>query len=326
MKHKLFLPFFLVGALVSSCSSFNINKKTIYGFSTVFDINAYEFDDTSMLKIEALIDTYSKLFDPFNSYRGINNLKTINDTKEEVVIDKKLFNALKKANDFYYQTDKIFNPYLGNLTFAYKESYKKFNETKELVLPTDAFISKELNNLNSFELKFNDENLSVQRIGDSKIDLGAFAKGYVIDELKYYFIDLGCNYYFINGGNSSSFFTSKPNGESYTAGIKYLNKKAIEVKNSSLGISSIFEQFIKVDDIVYSHIINPLTGKPDVSYDFSIVKHESATLTDVFSTVMMVLSDKEQIDYFKNKFGFSYSLFKEGLEIYTSGDLNLINY
>lgn len=325
MKKRLFILSFLSTLVISSCSSVSIIERPFFSFSTVFNITAYNSKNEDLLKGEALINKYNKLFDAFNSYTNLNNIYTINNTNEEVVIDIELFEALKICDEYYRKTKGYFNPYLGELSFTYKDAFNKYNEDKILKLPDNNYINQCLQNIDEFELIFNIEKNSVQRKGKSKIDLGAFGKGYAISKVKDIFTTLEVSNYFINGGNSSTYFTTKVGDKPFTASLKYLKNKCIEIKNSSLGVSSIFEQHIVVNGINYSHIINPFTGKNETYYDFAIVKHEDPTLTDVFSTVLMLIEDQKVIEEFSNQFNFDYLIYKDNKEV-CSKNIELLDY
>lgn len=319
MKNKLLLINLSILSLLTSCGNVKVVEKQFFSFSTLFELKAYNTEEENLYKIEALINKYSKLFDGFNSYSNINNIYTINNTNEEVVIDEKLYEALKFADEYYFKSEKYFNPYIGELTFSYKEAFKnnKLPEKKE--------IESALINLKDFNLEFNDLNKSVKRNGNSKIDLGAFAKGYTLNKVNELVNELNIKHYFINAGSSSSYFSSKPNDEPFKASLRYFTNKGIKVKNTSVGISSIFEQYVEINNKIYSHIINPFTGESKVYYDFSIVETKDSMISDVFSTVLMLLDDKKMIEKFSQEFNFSYVLFKDDKEIYSSNDIEIIN-
>ena len=290
--------------ILSSCSKKDtFLERMVFGCETLFELKAYNAEESNLEKMLDEILKYSKLFDAFNTYSDLANIATINLTNDEVELDKELYDALKIADDYFHKTKGYFNPYLGELTFAYKDAFSK-NQ-----IPDENIINSGLSHLKMFKFDFNDEKMSVKRVGESKLDLGAFAKGYLVDKVKEIAKENNVNYYMLSGGSSSNYFSEKPNGDGYKVGIKYANKKYLELKNNSLGVSSIYEQIVEIDGKKYSHIINPFTGKPAMDYAFSLVVDESATLTDVFSTVLMTVNDLSLVEDMAKEFDFSYMLF-----------------
>lgn len=320
MKIKRYLSFFVILNLLTSCNNFKEISKSFFSFSTLFEIKAYNIEEEKLYKLEALIEKYNKLFDAYNEYEGIVNIYTINHTNEEIEVSSELFEALIEANSYYVDSSGYFNPYIGEITYAYKDAYASNS------LPSEEEINKYLLNLKDFVIEFEEENYTVKRSGESLLDLGAFAKGYVLKKVNELASSLNINYYFVNAGSSSSYFTIKPNNEEFLVGIKYLNSKALKVSNASIGVSSIFEQYIEIDNNIYSHIINPFTGLSETKYDFSLIKSSDPIISDVFSTVYMILDDIELMDEFAKRFDFSYSIFKDSEEIYSSDDLEYISY
>ena len=337
MKIRKILFPLLTSIVLSSCSQNNILvAKSYFSFATIFGINIYQnVEEKTFRKIESLLNEYNKLFDSFNEYQGINNVYKINQTNDEIEIDKKLYDALKLADKYYHSSLKdYFNPYLGEFTFYYKNMYETYNkdnsENKVLNLPSKEYIETSLNNLNKFELKFNDETHSVKRNGNSLIDLGAFAKGYVLNELKNFMDKEEIQYYLINGGTSSVYLSENPNNpkndNKFLVGIRYLDKKGVLVKDTSVGISSIFEQLIEFNNQKYSHIINPLTGLSECNYDFSLVIHDDSILSDIISTSLMLIKDQNELNKIKEEYNFAYMLFKDKKAIYSSNDFSLVDY
>lgn len=324
MKKRHLISLFICSLLLTSCR-FTSYKSMVFGCSTVFEINAYHDKDKNMQEFRKIIEKYSCLGDAFKSYDGVNNIKTINETNEAVEVSQELFDLLKTADQYNTLTDGYFSPYLGELTFKYKEIIENYNENKIYEPLSEEYINNSLNNLKNFTLEFDETNLTIKRNGNSLIDLGGFLKGYILDKINEKAKELGVKYYFINAGSSSLTFSHKLGGHPFKASIKYLENKYLKCKDTSLGVSSIFEQYIEVDGELISHIISPFTGKSEYLYDFSIVSSPSAFIGDIFSTVLMTVKDEEKIKEFQETFDFSYLIFKNKEVIYTSNDLTLYN-
>jgi thiamine biosynthesis lipoprotein len=109
---------------LAACGS---NKKTRYEaeflelFDTATKIVAYseskeEFTRYSQLIYDNLKE-YHELYDIYNDYQGINNIKTVNDNAgiKPVKVDKKIIDLLAFAKKWYENTDGRMNVALGSV-------------------------------------------------------------------------------------------------------------------------------------------------------------------------------------------------------------------
>ena len=303
--------------LLSSCQQGKMFSKTSYYFDTFININ--NESEQSLKEIDNIFKKYHQYFDNNQSYEGINNIYTINHSDVPVVLDYELYDALKTMDDYIGITNGYFNPLIGNLSSLWKSRLSEgqiLNEEEINVL---------LNEMNNSSLIFNDEEKSILINGNASLDLGAFAKGYTLYIVNQYMIDNNFNHYLIDAGNSSILLGEKNNAQKYKVGIKYLNNSYIEIKNSSIGTSGIYEQLFEIDNKIYSHIINPFTGDAKPNYDFVIVIDEDPTLTDVFSTVLMNLTIDE-IKQYEQLFDIQTLVSKDHQIIYQSSSLEVKTY
>jgi len=284
-KQRILMSFLLT-LFLTSCGSSNNISKTIYPFSTYLTMNFYNEGDVDIDEITNIVDEYDKLCDPYNSYEGINNLYTINNSSDFVKVDAKLYDILKMGIDAQAKTNGYFNPLIGNLSLTWKEAIE--NKT----LPNEDVISKEILEINNSSLEFKDDYM-VKINGDANLDLGGITKGYVLSILKDYLATKNITKYLINGGNSSIILGNK-NGEDFKIGINNVGA-GFKAKETSIGTSSVDEQYFEVDGVTYSHIINPFTGSAVSKHETVVVINDNATLMDIYSTVFMMLDTEEII-------------------------------
>ncbi len=282
--------------------------KFTYGFDTVTTTTLYANEEKTFKDIESIITTYSKLFDAYKSYEGLNNVFSINTTNEWISISNELFLALKEANTYLAKTNGLFNPYIGNLSKAWKNAL-----ANNIVLDSEE-ITTYVFESNSTDLSFDESTLRVRRNGTGTIDLGAFAKGYVLSIIKNYLNENNVSEYLIDSGSSSILLGNKPNDKNFNVGLKYIPGSYLSIRNTSIGTSSIYEQLREIDGIKYSHIINPFNGNVIPSYDFVMVINDDPIYTDVFSTALMNMSI-EQIKAFDQD---------EKTQVIVSKDRNII--
>ncbi|MBQ1468863.1 MAG: FAD:protein FMN transferase, partial [Solobacterium sp.] len=97
------------------------------GFDTFFSLNDIPMDQESFSKtFSELLDEYkhyNDLFDIYNDYEGINNLKTINDMAgiQPVEVEDAIIELLLEARDFYELSDGAFDITMGNLLKVWHE-------------------------------------------------------------------------------------------------------------------------------------------------------------------------------------------------------------
>ena len=116
------LSLLLAGGLVG-CASFSSEPKRSQTYMDVFDtvteITAYgmsadEFA-ADIAKLHAELKAYHRLYDIYNTYPEINNLKTVNDTAggAPVKVDGRILDLLEYGLDAYERTDGRVNILFG---------------------------------------------------------------------------------------------------------------------------------------------------------------------------------------------------------------------
>ena len=136
-------------------------------------------------------------------------------------------------------------------------------------------------------------------------DLGAIAKGYIADYIKYYLKENGVNSAIINLGGNVLCMGNKY-GKDFVIGIKkpfYDNEiiDKVDVNDLSVTTSGIYERYIKFDDdnSIYHHIIDNDTGCPIDNNIFSAtVVTPLSIFGDCISTIC-ILNGQEEINHIK---------------------------
>lgn len=269
-----------------SCSQTKIVNSKIFCFDTMININLYEGDSGNLKDIEGIFTRYDKLSDNYRS-RDVNNVYTINHTNEEVAVDNGLYNLLNKAFSVKNEGAAYFDPLCGSLSKKWKESLEKGE------VLSDEIINEELEKMHVSSIEFN-ENNKIKRLGEAEIDVGGIAKGYALDEVYTYLKNKDIGHYLVNAGSSSILVGEKNNKSGlFSIGINDLTNAYIELKNCFVTTSGVSTQGVKINDVTYSHIINPVTGNAINNYDAVIVISDKGYLGDALSTSMMMNSVDE---------------------------------
>ncbi len=138
------------------------------------------------------------------------------------------------------------------------------------------------------------------------IDVGAVAKGFIVDKAIDFLKKKGIKKGVINAGGDLRFIGFKDNGKYWTVGIKnpysenpndYI--KTVKVGNWAIATSGDYERFFIKNGKRYCHILNPFTGYPAREFHSVTVEAESAFLADGLATAIFVMG-KEYKKILKN--------------------------
>ncbi|MDA3931126.1 MAG: FAD:protein FMN transferase [Tenericutes bacterium] len=307
-------------------------SKTIFAFDTSNTVTVYmdEFDNYVLEdlfnNIETQIIEYDKLFDSYESFDGINNVYTINETDGPVVIDQKLFDAIQYAlihQDINPENDDLlFNIVLEPILAIWHDARYSSECSEGLLYDTCPIPSAEtLNqnfNTNPDDVIMDEDNLSIDFSKPNMgIDLGGFAKGYISMIIQgylnqfdiSYILNLGASNVLVGGENISN-----PNATTFGIGLtepdfNSLNTSAYgaAIINSSYSVvtSGSYQRYIKNlddpdDDTIYHHIIDPRTKYPGgEALSVSIITTNTA-LSDILSTAIFLMDYEEALDYVNN--------------------------
>ena len=151
MKRKILAKIGLALTLCAGCATKPESSKKVSDsyantsltevFDTMYSFKEYSADHdlcVSHFKTsEKLLQNYTQLFDIYNNYDGINNLKTINDNagKQPVEVDQVIIDMLKMAKQFYDYSDGEFDITIGSFIVWHnyrEEGIRKLNEEGKL--------------------------------------------------------------------------------------------------------------------------------------------------------------------------------------------------
>ena len=126
---------------------------------------------------------------------------------------------------------------------------------------------------------------------EQKIDLGGIAKGYAADEVKKILVAGGIKNAVINFGGTVTVIGKKQRvGLQITFDVHGNAFAHVEAENVSIVSSGLYEQYFRIGDKEYHHIIDPRTGYPADSELLGVTLiGESAEELDAMSTAIFIL-------------------------------------
>lgn len=139
-----------------------------------------------------------------------------------------------------------------------------------------------------------------------EIDLGALAKGYIVDRLTALLIEEEIENGLINAGGDIYCLGEYPGGRSWRIGLEHPRDEdeiltVLELKNRAIATSGDYRNYFIRSRSRYSHIIDPRTGRPSQSkvVEVSIMAPDCLT-ADGLATAMFVMGADKGINLLKN--------------------------
>ena len=256
------------------------------------------FRATSQSIHDALLE-YHQLFDIYNDYEGINNLKTVNDNAGivPVTVDSRIIDLLKDCKDYYELTGGMVNPAMGSVLQLWHVARNDgINDPANAYLPKEEKLNQAAQYMD-FSAVILDEAASTVFISDPnvRLDVGAVAKGWSVQRVAE---TAPAGLLISVGGNVCATGPKDDSGTPWVVGVQdpnggdsYLH--TLTVTKGSVVTSGDYQRAYVVDGELYHHIIDPQTCYPSTYWRSVTILCEDSGLADALSTALFLLPLEE---------------------------------
>ena len=325
MKLKNFLFILLILSL-SACKSEPTRFSNVIidvGFNDApVTFVAYTDNETEFNNYQDLLRTeltyLGKLFDKYNDYEGINNLKTINDNAgiQAVEVDQTLIDLITFAKEYYSITQNTFDISMGSVLEVW-HNYRNDGKVLNAGDPAEFGKVPSIEELEAARacvswdyIEINDDANTVYINNPcASLDVGGIAKGFAADIVVEKLVEAGLDIAIINIGDSSIItIGTKPNGDEWGVGIAQPKKNVLIADSSvdtlyfegSIHISTSGDNqnyYVAEDGKTYHHLIDPSTLFPVVTdlHSVTIATSLSAAAAEALSKAMFILPYDEAL-------------------------------
>ena len=301
----LALALLLTGCVLPSAGSGK--KQYQASYLTLFDTVTYisgmaESEEAFLAQAREIHDqllTYRQLFDIYNCYEGLNNLKTVNDNAgiTPVEVDGRIIRLLEDCRTYYELTGHKVNAAMGSVLALWHEARTAgLDDPANAALP-DARALAEAGLHTSWDAVVIDPVSSTVYLSDPemRLDVGAVAKGWSVQQVA----QTAPEGLLISvGGNVCATGPKDEAGTPWVVGIanpdgsdQYLH--TLSVTDQAVVTSGDYQRYYVVDGKRYHHIIDPDTLYPADRWRSVTIVCGDSGLADALSTALFLLSQEE---------------------------------
>ena len=272
-------------------------------FDTVTTIVGYAeteeaFTDTAQAFHDALLE-YHQLYDIYNEYEGINNIKTINDHGWEhpIKVDQRIIDLLLFSKELYTQTEGRVNIAMGSVLRLWHDARETgIANPSRAALPDQAALEQAAAHTDIDSIQIDVEESTVFLSDpEVKLDVGAIAKGYAVEQVCR---NTPSGLLISVGGNVCPTGPKPESGQPWVVGIQdpedpeqYLH--TIYVEDVSVVTSGDYQRYFTVDGVPYHHIIDPDTNYPAGYWRSVTILCRDSGVADALSTALFTLPQEE---------------------------------
>ncbi len=331
--------FLLCAVLLSGCALQSTQKKRytetfVSVFDTVTTVTGHAESEDAFREAVAYVkdglEHYHRLFDIYNEYEGVNNLKTLNDRAalEPLKVDMSIIELLEDCREFYTLSGGVFNPAMGGvLSLWHKAREDGIADPQNAYLPSRDALAEAARHSDPESIVIDRERSTVFFSDpELKLDVGGAAKGWAVQRV----CENAPEGLLVNvGGNVYATGPKTEDGEPWAVGIQdpkneegYLH--ILNITYGSVVTGGSYQRTYTVDGKEYHHIIDPNTLYPAELWESVSVVADDSGMADMLSTALFLLdrqAGQELLDRFSARAMWAD---KEGNKYYSTGFEELI--
>lgn len=303
---RLICCLLIAGLLLGGCAAKPAAPKQYTAtFLTLFDtvttvVGSAETEEAFQEKAQKIRDElehYHRLFDIYQEYEGICNLKTVNDSAgiAPVTVDSAIIELLTDCKEYYELTGGKVNVAMGSVLSLWHEARAEgLRDPRAAKLPDRAALTEAAAHTD-IEAIVIDERSSTVYLSDPEVrlDVGAIAKGWATQRVAEnapsgMLISVGGNVCATGPKNGASPWVigiQNPEGEG--------NLHTLYLDKGTVVTSGDYQRTYWVDGKQYHHIIDPETQMPSEYWRSVSVICQDSGLADALSTALFLLPLEE---------------------------------
>lgn len=242
--------------------------------------------------VEARLERVNALM---STYRPDSELSRFNASRSTdwFSADPELVELVARAESISRLSDGAFDVTVGPLV----DLWGFGPELKDFRIPDEQTIAQTRARVGHARLHWRQDPPALRKDqADLELDLSAIAKGHGVDQVAAVLDQLGVTDYLAEIGGELRARGTKPGGESWRIAIERPEAgtrtayRVIELNDAAMATSGDYRNFYEQDGRIYSHTIDPMTGRPveHTLASVTVIADDCAT-ADGLATALLVL-------------------------------------
>ena len=206
-------------------------------------------------------------------------------------VSDELMAVLRFSDQLYHSTSGSFDPTAGPVVRLWRRA------RKESILPEPNTIAKALQKVGFDKLQLDPKQKTVTILHPGvELDFGGVAKGYIGDQVIAVILAHGISSSYYRAGGDIVLGHAPPNSNGWKIEIGKNDDgspQTLVLKDCAISTSGDSQQFIELDGVRYSHVVDPRTGLGVTTGKTSFVIAPTGMQSDALATAGCILSDEE---------------------------------
>lgn len=227
-----------------------------------------------------------------SDWRLESELNRLNDTAggPALPVSEDLYRVLDLARRLSEATGGAFDPTVGPVVRLWRQARRDGQPPN----PDDLALARQAVGWQGIELDPETRSVRLVRAG-MRLDLGGIGKGYVADRAGEVLREQGVSRFLIDLGGDLLAGDPPPGRQGWTIQIQTElgQSGSLEAANAGVATSGDSAQFVEIDGVRYSHIVDPLTGLGLTDRIAATVVAPDAATADALASAVCVLGEVE---------------------------------
>ncbi|CAA9259287.1 MAG: FAD:protein FMN transferase [uncultured Adhaeribacter sp.] len=243
------------------------------------------------------VDELNSILSDYDPNSELSKLSATAGSGQAVKLSPDLWYILQKSQEVARKTNGAFDVTVGPLVQLWRRARRQHQ------LPTTAALEKAKSSTGYASILSNPRQQTAQLLKPGmQLDMGAIGKGYAVDEAMQVLRKHGIKIALIDGGGNILVSKAPPGSKGWEVDLSVGNEtnrvggQKIYLQHRGVATSGDLYQFVELNGVRYSHIVNPFTGLGLTDQRRVTIIAKNGTDADWLSTSLSILSPEQGLE------------------------------